>query len=118
MLELPAAVALAAGSFVNVFTSGGVAQLRPANATDDSKPADGFVAYACAAGSTAYVFGCGALNDKLSGLTPGATYFLSTTDGEISTAVLSDSGNSVQIVGKAVSASALIFAPQEGIRRA
>jgi hypothetical protein len=113
-LEAPALVALSAGDLVNIVTSGGAAKAQPANATDGTKPADGFVRYACALGATALVFGPG-LHDALSGLTPGATYFLDTTNGQITATPPSGAGNLLQSIGKAVSSSALLFSPSAGL---
>lgn len=104
---------LVAGEFVNIYADSGVAKARKADATDDSKPADGFVLAAVASGATAKVLGPGSLNDQLAGMTPGALQYLATGGGRTETAP-SAGGNWVQPLGKAVSATELQFAPQPG----
>lgn len=102
---------LAAGDFVHVFTSGGVAKVQKADATDLTKPADGFVLSAFLAGASARVYGPGQINNALAGLTPGAKYWLSVTGGASITPPAT-SGNGDQEVGKALSATSLLFAPK------
>jgi hypothetical protein len=116
-LDIPALVDLTAGDMVNIVTSGGVSKAQRANATDASRPADGFVAAAHVAGSIAAVFALTGLHLNVSGLTPGTTYFLATADGAITATAPSGSGNLVQVVGKALSATALMFLPQIGVKR-
>jgi hypothetical protein len=48
--------ALTAGMFVNVFNSGGTAKIRKANATDNTKPADGFIVSDIASGDSGQVY--------------------------------------------------------------
>jgi hypothetical protein len=47
----------------------------------------------------------------MSGLTPGAKYFLATTAGGVSATAPSGSGNVVQPVGVAINATTLSFNP-------
>lgn len=107
---------LAAGDIVNVFTSGGVAKMRKANATDATKPAHGFVKDAVAAGSPGRFFMAGQINDARAGLTPGATYWLDVAGGGVVNAAPSAAGNLEQEIGVALSATELTVAPKAGVQ--
>jgi hypothetical protein len=109
--------AIAAGAFVNVYSVSGAAKIRNANATDASKPCNGFVATAITSGATGSVRGSGGKITGLSGLTPGATYYLGTTAGTITTTAPTTDGNLVQEIGVAVSATELLFNPKQGTQR-
>ncbi len=100
---ITASEALAAGNVVNVWNDGGTAKARKADATTAGKEAHGFVLAAVASGANATVYFEGA-NTACTGLTPGPQY-LSTTAGLISATAPSGSGNVVQRVGFAVSAT-------------
>lgn len=108
---IQASADLAAGAFVNIWSSSGAIRVRPADATDDSKPADGFVLAPVTSGDPATVYGLGAQNTQLSGLTPGTEYFLDTSGAGGVTSPAPSSGLQ-QSLGKADSATALIFTPQ------
>lgn len=95
---LTATEALNAGDWVNIH-SGGV---RKADATTAGKEADGFVLAAVANTATASVYKEGT-NTQLTGLTLGATLYLSTTPGLASATAPSGNGNVLQRVGKAIS---------------
>lgn len=87
-----------------------------ADANADTKAAIGFVlsGITAAATGTAY-FGSGMITG-LSGLTAGAKYYLSaSTPGGITTTKPSGSGDIIQQVGVAVSATELYFEPQDAI---
>jgi len=101
---LPASENLAAGNFVNVFNDAGTTKVRKADATVAGKEANGFVLSAVTAGNDATVYFEGT-NNQLSGLTGGAMYFLSTTAGGVTSTAPSGSGNIVQKVGRALSAT-------------
>jgi len=107
--------ALAAGALVNIWPNAGVANVRNANATDTTKPADGFVLSAFASPATATVYFPGQLVTGVSGLTIGAPVFLSTTSGVVSATAPSATGNLVQQVGTALSATSFVFQPMAGI---
>ena len=113
-LDVPASEALLAGELVNIHSST-VANARKANATDGEKPADGFVLANVSSAATANVRRSGELVTGLTGLTPGARYYLSTTAGAITTTPPSTSGNVVQYVGVATSTTSLFFAPEPPI---
>jgi hypothetical protein len=108
---------LAAGAFVNIFSNAGAINVRNANATDDSRPADGFVAAAFTAGQSALVLGLGQQYTAVAiagggSMTPGLAYFLSTTNGQVTPTAPSSAGNYQQLLGKADTATALTFVPQ------
>lgn len=104
--SITASEALASGDWVNVWNSTG-AKVRKADATTAGKEADGFVLAAVANGATALVYFEGT-NTQVSGQTPGAV-FLQTTAGTGGATVPSASGNVVQRLGVAVSATEVNF---------
>jgi hypothetical protein len=97
---------LAAGDLVNVWNSTG-AKVRKADATSSGKEAHGFVLASVTSGNAATVYFEGS-NAQVSGLTPGRQ-FLTTTAGVSSNTAPSGSGNVVQCVGFATSATNLNF---------
>lgn len=107
---------LAAGNIVNVWDNTGSA-VRKADATTSGKPAVGFVLAAFTHPTTATVYFEGTITG-LSGLTIGATYFLGTTAGAITATPPTGSGNIVQRVGVAISATELSFEPGDVYVRA
>lgn len=86
-----------------------------ADANSDAKAAIGFVlaGITAAATGTAY-FGSGIVSG-LSGLTPGAFYYLSTTPGGITTTKPTGDADIVQQIGHALSTTELYFEPQSAI---
>lgn len=110
---VPASGALAAGDLVNVFNDGGVMRARKADASTAVAPANGFVLAAVADTANATVY-WGGLNGQCTGLTPGP-HFLSTTAGISNHVPPSATGNIVQKVGIAISATTLFFNPQDPI---
>lgn len=103
---IQASEALAAGDFVNVHNSGG-ARVRKADATTAGKEAHGFVLAAFGSGANATVYFEGT-NNQVTGLTPGPV-FLQTTAGVAGATVPSATGNVVQRLGVAVSATEVNF---------
>lgn len=99
---------LGAGDFVNIWDDSGTPKIRLADA-DNGRPADGFVkeAFESAATATVYLNG---VNSEVSGLTPGAYYWLSDTAGGVvaSDSIPDGSGDIVQFLGKAKSATELL----------
>lgn len=106
---ITASEALAAGDFVNIWNSTG-AKARKADATVAGKEAHGFVLAAVSNGNPATVYFEGT-DTAVTGQTPGPV-FLSTTAGLASNAAPSGSGNVVQRVGFAISATAINFQSQ------
>lgn len=101
-----ASEALAAGDLVNIWNSTG-AKVRKADATTAGKEAHGFVKASVLSAGNATVYFEGS-NPGVSGLTPGVQY-LTTTAGTSSATPPSGSGNVVQRVGFAPSATVLNF---------
>ncbi|WP_257556397.1 DUF2793 domain-containing protein [Sphingobium sp. CFD-2] len=109
---IQASEALSAGQVLNLYTSGGAARIRKANATDSSKPANAFTLAAISSGASGAIYFAGQIITGLSSLTPGTTYYLDTTGGALTATPPSSSGNGVQQVGVALSATTLLFNPQ------
>lgn len=109
---IEASEALAAGDFVNVWNDSG-AKVRKADATTAGKEAHGFVlaAVSSAANATVYFEGT---NTQVTGMTPG-NVFLATTAGLATSTAPSASGNVVQRLGFAVSATEINFEAQQPI---
>lgn len=105
---ISASETLAAGDWVNVWNNSG-AKVRKADATTAGKEAHGFVLAAVTSGNPATVYFEGT-NTQVSGQTPGPV-FLRTTAGVGGPTVPSASGNVVQQIGVAVSATAVNFEP-------
>ena len=103
---ISASETLAAGDWVNVWNNSG-AKVRKADATTAGKEAHGFVLSAVTSGNPATVYFEGT-NTQVSGQTPGPV-FLQTTAGVGGPTVPSASGNVVQQIGVAVSATAVNF---------
>lgn len=105
--------ALAAGDFVNLWLTSGATKARKADSTTAGKEADGFVlAVSSNPGDPATVYLEG-INNQLSTMTLGAKQYLSTAGARTETAP-SGSGNVVQLLGKADSASEMYFSQNEG----
>lgn len=109
----PTSENLTAGQFVNLYDNGGVINARKADATTNAKPADGFVLANVTSPANATVYLISSNNTALSGLTVGANYWLSTSAGGITATAPSSAGNIVQRLGKAKSATVLIFENQD-----
>ena len=106
--------ALVAGDMVYI---SGTGTILKADATTPAKAARGYVLAAVLNAATATVF-FDESNTGVSGLTPGATYYLSATAGAVVTAPPTTAGQIVQEVGFAVSATNLHINIQEAITRA
>ena len=103
---ITASETLAAGDWVNVWNDSG-AKVRKADATTAGKEAHGFVLAAVTSGNPATVYFEGT-NTQVTGQTPGPVY-LQTTAGTGGATIPSASGNVVQSIGVAVSATAVNF---------
>jgi hypothetical protein len=103
--------ALSAGDLINVHNSSGP-KVRKADATTAGKEADGFVLTSAGSGASVTVYPTESVLSGLSGLTPGALQFLSTTAGARTETAPSGSGQVAQQVGKALSATEMVFRPQ------
>jgi hypothetical protein len=105
--QIEASETLVAGDFVNIWNDGGTAKARKADATTTGKFAHGYVLAGVTSGNPATVYFEGT-NTQVSGATPGQT-FLSTTAGGFTATAPSASGNVVQRLGIAVSATEINF---------
>lgn len=106
----------AAGNWINVYSNSGTANARKANATDDTKPVDGYVLLAVTSGNVGRVY-FGGINTAVTGQTVG-DIFLSTTGGAGSSSAAAATNNIYQRVGYAFSATAVIFQRGIPIKRA
>ena len=107
--SITASEALSAGDFVNVWNSTG-AKVRKADATTSGKEAHGFVLSSVNSSAAATVYFEGT-NTAVTGQTPGVV-FLSATAGLATATAPSGSGNVVQRIGFATSATTINFQSQ------
>lgn len=110
--SITASEALSAGDFVNIWSSAGF-KVRKADATTAGKEAHGFVLASVSSGAVALVYLEG-VNLALTGLAPGPQY-LQTTAGAVGPAAPTGTGNVVQRIGVATSATTLSFTPSDPI---
>ena len=103
--------ALVAGNFINLYDSGGI-KARKANAVG-ALIAHGFVLDTVASGASVRVYIYG-LNTACTGLTNG-TQWLSATAGACSNTYQSTAGYASQVLGVAISATAMLFQPQTDV---
>lgn len=106
-VTIVASETLSAGAFVNIWNNGGVFKVRNADATTSGKRAHGFVLAGFSSAATATVYFVGN-NTAVSGQTPGDV-FLTTTPGVAGATAPSGSGNLVQCLGAATSATSINF---------
>ena len=115
----PASENLSDGDMVNLFDDAGTMKVRKADASGGhAKAADGFVKAAVSSGQDASVYLDKGINSGLSGLTPGAKYYLSATAGGVTTTAPTTTGHIWQPIGKALSATELSVDIGEPILRA
>jgi hypothetical protein len=110
-----ASEALTAGNVVNVHNVTGTAKVRKADATAAGKECNGFVLANVSLAAQATVYFEGTITG-LTGLTPGARYYLDVTAGAIvieSGTLPSGTGKIIQYIGTAISATELSFEPGE-----
>lgn len=105
---------LAAGDLVNIWNNAGTANVRKADGSTTGKEAHGFVlaGFASAASATVYFEGT---NTQCTSLTPGLQYLSGSTAGKSSSTAASGSGKVVQVVGFAISATAMNFQAESPI---
>ena len=111
-----ASEALVGNNVINIWSNSGVLSARKADATDDTKPAHGYIKDSANLGDNVTVYTDGYLPGT--GFTPGSKYFLSTTPGAVTATPPSDEGNIAQVIGVAVSADKIKFEPLTPIKRA
>jgi hypothetical protein len=103
--------ALTAGDWINIYDNAGTPNIRKANATDATKPVNGFVLanFASGASVTAYLSG---INNQRTGMAIGARYYASAaTPGSIvlGASAPNATGNLLQYVGTPVSPTEIPF---------
>ena len=96
---------LSAGDYVNIYNSTG-AKCRKADAATAGKHAHGFVLAAVTSGQNATIYFEGT-NNQVSGQTPGDVFLSAATPGASTSTAPSSSGNVVQRLGVATSATAI-----------
>lgn len=111
-----ASEALSANDLVNIWNNAGVVNVRKADGTSAGKEVVGFVKAGVSLAGTATIYMSGNSITGLSGLTPGARYYMSTTPGALTATPLSGSGNVHQYVGDAVGATELQFRPDDYVQ--
>ena len=107
-------VPLAAGDLVNIHSSTG-AKVRKADATTAGKEAHGFVLASVISGGNATVYPEENVISGLTGLTPGTRMFLAATAGLNTATAPSATGQVVQDIGVALSATEILFRPRQPI---
>lgn len=107
---------LAAGALVNIWNDGGTPKVRNADADSPAKEANGFVLAGVTAPAAATVYFNGTISG-LSGMVAG-DMFLSATAGQATATPPSTTGQIVQVIGRAISATEIAFNPQEGVELA
>lgn len=107
---------LSNGNFVNIHAVGGVIKCRKADASTSGKEAHGFVMSGYTTGDIAKVYRISQSNTQLTGKTVGAKQYLSvTTAGSTQETVPTGSGQVVQFIGIAISATTISFMPKDPI---
>jgi len=110
-LYLRASEDISYGFAVNIWNDAGTLKFRKANATNNTKPCHGFCT--TLGGILSGTFGEVIVNFGMlvgvAGLTTGTRYFLSTTDGLITSTAPVAAGNIEQVLGLAMDTGALLF---------
>lgn len=108
---LNATEALPAGSFVQIYANAGAAGVRLADAAS-GREANGYVLAAVASAAAATVYPLDGVNSALTGLAPGATYWLgnagATAAAPLDATDIANANKVNQILGKAKSATELV----------
>jgi hypothetical protein len=111
-IEAPASEALSAGDLINFHDVSGTKSVRKANATDATKPAEGFVLASVSSSATATVYTDGQNTAVAVGsfvaADVGKRVFLSATAGLVTLTPPVSTGNLVQDVGDIVDVGATV----------
>jgi hypothetical protein len=105
---------LSAGNVVNVYNNAGTLNVRKADNAAAGKEANGFVLAGVTSPAAGTVTFVGGVITGLSSLTPGARYYLGVA-GAVTATAPTASGAIVQCVGIALSATTLLFNPEDPI---
>jgi hypothetical protein len=110
-----ASEAIAAGALVNLWMNGAALNVRNADNSAAGKEANGFSPSAISSSSSGTIYTLsGSVISGLSGLTIGTLYFLGTTGAAVAT-ITSTTGSVLQQIGRALSATTLLFEPGPAI---
>ena len=113
-VDISTSESLAAGAIINIWDNTGET-VRNSDATSEGKEGMGFVLAGFTHPTTATVYFSGIITG-LSGRTPGARQYIdSTTPGGLVETAPSTSGNVVQSVGRAITATTMSFEPKDPI---
>jgi len=110
IIVVPASEALAAGNQINLWVNAGVTNARKADASTVGKPSNGFVLAAVSSGANATVYRSGQ-DTAVTGLTIGDAWLSATVPGGVQSTPPTGSGQTVQKVGFAVTATLLDVQP-------
>jgi hypothetical protein len=113
-LTLTTSEVIAAGDFVNIWNSAG-AKVRKADAATSGKEAHGFVLVGGGSGATVDVYFEGTNTAATGTPTPGVVFLSATTPGQATNTAPSATGNIVQRIGFAVSATSINFQSNDPI---
>jgi hypothetical protein len=99
------------GALISLTSNIGVLSVRNANATDNTRHCDGYCSQigGIAAGAVGEVILNDGMITNLTGLVPGTRYYMSTTNGQVTSVAPSGGSTVVQYVGIAITANALRF---------
>ena len=114
VVTITASEAIAAGAYVNIWNSTGL-KVRNADATVAGKEAVGFSLLGASNAASCVVYLSSQTNTAASGRAIGAKQFLSTTPGTSQETAPAASGNVVQQLGFATSATSVLFEPLQAI---
>lgn len=106
--SIVASEALAAGDLVNVWNNAGTANVRKADGSTSGKEAHGYVLAAVSSSASATVYFEGT-NTQCTSLTPGLQFLSGSTAGKSVAAAPTGTGKTVQVVGFALSTTAMNF---------
>lgn len=96
---------LSAGDYINIWNDSGTPKARLAD-NSNNRPAHGFVLSAFTSGQNALIYFEGG-NSGLSGLTPGARYYLDTAGNATSTPPVSPAAQISQFLGIAINTTTI-----------
>lgn len=116
VINVLASETINAGGQVNLWNNSGTTNARNADCSNGRK-ADGFTSVQITSGTSGNVYLGSGLNTGVSGLVPDTVYFLSTAGAIVATPITT-SGQILQEVGKAISATELAQNIREPITRA
>lgn len=104
IVVVPASEALSAGNLINLWTNSGATNARKADASTTGKQCDGFVLASVSSGANATVYRNGQ-NTAVTGQTIGDGWLSATTPGAIQSTPPTGTGQTVQKIGRVVTAT-------------